>query len=982
MWTTHCRRLFICALITALSLIIVASPALATIWYVAPSGQTGNAGTQNSPWDITSAFLGHSGAVQAGDTIYLMDGRYDYWYAGLNVDENGGLMVQLMGTAAQRITICPAPGAHPIINGGIWVGHKVNYGGPDILYPSNYTDFLNIDFCTTAWIGDVISTQTGPWPSDIPSPFGGVGLKVGTGNRVINCPIHAASEGVTTEVEDVGSTVYGCLIYGNGWNAPDRGHGHCFYTQNKDPNKLHSDNICYTRYVGQLAMQAYGTGGTWLNHFWLVNNIAMSGDEFFLGGGAYVDDGHIIGNISLVPVWLGYSWNQQSTNTNCEVRDNYIVNTTLNIWWCQNPILSNNTVINGSTNIYPIGSTNAQVTPGQSIPSTPTIFLKPNAFDHMRGHLVIFNWNSSANVTVDLSSVVSPGAPFKLLNPKDFYGTPYYQGTTDGSGQASIPMPAGVQANVWVVLSSDPNANMVPTVEAGANQTTHFPTNSVSLSGTVSDDGKPSGAAVTQTWSMTSGPGTVTFGDANAAATTATFSTTGTYLLRLTATDTQFTNFDELTVTYLGNQAPVVNAGADKSITAPATSVSVAGTVSDDGLPLAATVTHTWTTTSGPGTVTFGDASALATTATFSTTGVYVLRLTASDTEFTAYDECTILVNTSGGGQPYGGVAWSIPGTIQAENYDLGGQGVAYNDTDPTVNTGGAYRPSEGVDIRVCNAPYGGYLVKDIYAGEWLNYTCAVTADGNYIISVGTMGTNSGKYMHVTLDGIDVTGRINLPVTSDWDTAVLTAAPACRMTAGIHVLRLCFDVTDFNLDYFTVTSTTPINQAPVITMPANVITSMPGAASAGAVALNATVSDDGLVNPVVLTWSVVSAPTNGTVTFTNANAASTTAGFTRIGTYQLQLDANDGALHATGTMTVTVQLDPRADFDKNGVVDGLDFLAWQRNYNHGTAASGAPIADANFSDPNYAKANGDANGDGKTDGQDYLIWQQGYMYGH
>ena len=63
-------------------------------------------------------------------------------------------------------------------------------------------------------------------------------------------------------------------------------------------------------------------------------------------------------------------------------------------------------------------------------------------------------------------------------------------------------------------------------------------------------------------------------------------------------------------------------------------------------------------------------------------------------------------------------------------------------------------------------------------------------------------------------------------------------------------------------------------------------------------------------------------------------------------------------------------------------MDGQDFLIWQRNYNHGTAASGAAIVDANFADPNYAKAHGDADGNGKVDGQDFLIWQQDYSYGH
>ena len=43
------------------------------------------------------------------------------------------------------------------------------------------------------------------------------------------------------------------------------------------------------------------------------------------------------------------------------------------------------------------------------------------------------------------------------------------------------------------------------------------------------------------------------------------------------------------------------------------------------------------------------------------------------------------------GQSPYGGTPWAILGTIQAENYDLGGQGVAYNDTT-SGNSGNAYR--------------------------------------------------------------------------------------------------------------------------------------------------------------------------------------------------------------------------------------------------------------------------------------------------
>ena len=79
----------------------------------------------------------------------------------------------------------------------------------------------------------------------------------------------------------------------------------------------------------------------------------------------------------------------------------------------------------------------------------------------------------------------------------------------------------------------------------------------------------PPPGSLTSTWSRVSGPGTVTFANASAADTTATFSAPGTYVLRLTATDGALTAQDEVTVTVNpatpGNTPPVVNAGPDQT---------------------------------------------------------------------------------------------------------------------------------------------------------------------------------------------------------------------------------------------------------------------------------------------------------------------------------------------------------------------------------------------------------------------------------
>src|SRR5215212_8641356 len=82
--------------------------------------------------------------------------------------------------------------------------------------------------------------------------------------------------------------------------------------------------------------------------------------------------------------------------------------------------------------------------------------------------------------------------------------------------------------------------NQPPTVEAGPDQEIESP-NSATLNGSVSDDALPRGSTVSVTWSVVSGPGNVAFANANAATTTATFSAPGTYILKLTANDTEFT---------------------------------------------------------------------------------------------------------------------------------------------------------------------------------------------------------------------------------------------------------------------------------------------------------------------------------------------------------------------------------------------------------------------------------------------------------
>lgn len=193
--------------------------------------------------------------------------------------------------------------------------------------------------------------------------------------------------------------------------------------------------------------------------------------------------------------------------------------------------------------------------------------------------------------------------------------------------------------------------NLAPVVNAGSDASVTLPTNNLTLNGTVTDDGLPNPPAQTTIlWSKVSSPtgGTVTFSNPSSASTNASFNIAGTYTLKLEASDSISTASDTVIITVnqaqQQNQAPVVNAGNDQTVSS---SVTLNGTVVDDGLPQGATLSISWTKVSGSGTVTFSSPSTALTTASFSQAGTYTLRLTASDTALTTSDDVTVIVNPS-----------------------------------------------------------------------------------------------------------------------------------------------------------------------------------------------------------------------------------------------------------------------------------------------------------------------------------------------
>src|ERR1043166_9586449 len=91
---------------------------------------------------------------------------------------------------------------------------------------------------------------------------------------------------------------------------------------------------------------------------------------------------------------------------------------------------------------------------------------------------------------------------------------------------------------------------------------------------------------------------------------------------------------------------------------------------------------------------------------------------------------------------PFGGSARAIPGTIQAEDFDEGGEGVAYHDNS-AGNSGGAYRSTD-VDIETTGDIGGGYNVGWMTAGEWMNYAVNVAQTGTYLLTARVAANGAG----------------------------------------------------------------------------------------------------------------------------------------------------------------------------------------------------------------------------------------------
>lgn len=432
----------------------------ATEFHVTPAGTPTGNGSLAQPWELQTA-LSHPKAVKPGDVIWLHGGTY-----------RGSFFSQLQGEKGKRILVKQVPGERAIID------IEPNKQGVGFFAYGQWTRFQGFEItCTNPKRRTKIK---GSWPADVRR--GSVECR-GSHIQFVNLLVHDLGNGFGFWAEGAGGEITGCLIYNNGWGAPDRGHGHAIYAQNKTGKKLILDNIIFNQFGD--GINVYGSPKATLKNFLLEGNVSFHNGSLYKPG-SRMNHLHVGGECPLQDVvvrsnfiygggiQIGYAWGK--INDSVKVLNNYLTGGA-GIYYQNHLVFEGNTVISEgplvrltitnrdvikkysiNRNSYYLKSTkygafaiaegrgrsltveawqkqgfdqDSQIRQGQ--PEGVRVFVRPNKYEIKRAHIVIYNWDRRDSVDMDLSKVLKQGDQFRIVSAQNFFGPTISEGQYDGN---------------------------------------------------------------------------------------------------------------------------------------------------------------------------------------------------------------------------------------------------------------------------------------------------------------------------------------------------------------------------------------------------------------------------------------------------------------------------------------------------------------------------------------------------------------------
>lgn len=500
-------------------LLFVPLAASAATHYAAPGAGSGcntnigwasGTGTEACPWTLGVALNGGAGGVTvaAGDTVNLRGAPTVGSYSGC-------FSTNVQGTAGAPIIYQSYPGEFAQIN-----GQTCATTGYQVLMSGSYYQFRNIRFYAGGT--DRNSAIPGSFGTDIEAAIGLFVEQSGShpGLKVINCLIDNTAEGIGAWVNAADMEVYGNIIIYNGWNAPDRSHGHGIYVQNNAGlRKIVKDNII--GYNASHGLHHYGSSQSMLQDVDYIGNASV-GNKFLIPGGGdgraalFTDPTNITVDDNLFfcrtnmdlcgqsETRLGYN----TSSTNSRFRNNLVytplylsASPQVNLTMTGNTIFSNR-IFGFTTGEFP---TNTYIT---AFPGTDVVVVRPNTYSPGRCNVYLMNFDGNTSASVNLSTCgMADGTNYEIRSAYNYVAGSFQTGTfavasptiTVDLSDYAMSTPAGFAA----VVQNGEYMMVVLPVTGGAPTATPTITSTFTRSNTPSVTNT---ASLTPTWTASNTP--------------------------------------------------------------------------------------------------------------------------------------------------------------------------------------------------------------------------------------------------------------------------------------------------------------------------------------------------------------------------------------------------------------------------------------------------------------------------------------------
>jgi hypothetical protein len=438
--------------LTAILAVALCGASSASEWHVAPSGTVSGAGTAASPWDFCYAMSGYCTSIKPGDTVWVHGGNYTKASAtGTNYADSAGIAIQLRGTSAAPIKVTNYNGERATINALMDCGFNCSQ--------PNYVTITGLEVVTrgfSAMKGFEIGASTGAHTC--------VGVKV------INCIVHDCGPqknqgswgnygggfGAWLAVE--GCEVHGNLVYNNGVDDSDRGHGHGLYVQSQADAAgpmVFKNNIVFRNFDN--GYQVYGSSAAPRTNVTMTQNVMFNDGEIseLHGMNGVAEIWHDGGQTSINPKVIGEMTYARVGSTGGAVRvcnssngvfsNNFFCTTgapagNVGLYWG-----TSNSGATGSNNTVIGAYANSSATMlGSTLIARPTsglnVFVLKNDYETGRGNIIVYNWGKASTVDADVSSVLSSGDMYEVRDAQNWFAAaPVMTGTYSG-GSITIPM--------------------------------------------------------------------------------------------------------------------------------------------------------------------------------------------------------------------------------------------------------------------------------------------------------------------------------------------------------------------------------------------------------------------------------------------------------------------------------------------------------------------------------------------------------------